>query len=44
MPQPNGEVQMLQMQEVPRPVVPEPALGNDAPRPQAGQQARPLTG
>jgi len=43
MPQPNGEVQMPQMQEVPRPVVPEPAPGNDAPGPQAGQQARQLT-
>ena len=29
--------------EVPRPVVPEPAPGNDAPGPQVGQQARQLT-
>ena len=43
MPQPNGEDQMPQMQEVPRPVVPEPVSGNDAPGPQAGHQARPLT-
>ena len=43
MPQQNGEVQMPQMQEVPRPVVPEPAPGNDAPGPQAGRQARQLT-
>ena len=43
MPQPNGEVQMPLMQEVPRPVVPEPASGNDAPGPQAGHQARRLT-
>ena len=42
MPQPNGEVQMPQMQEVPSPVVPEPAPGNDAPWPQAGQKARKL--
>ena len=37
------EVQMPQMQEVPRPVVPEPAPGNDAPVPQAGQKASQLT-
>ena len=43
MPQPNGEDQMPQMQEVPRPVVPEPASGNDAPGPQAGHHARRLT-
>ena len=43
MPQPKGEVQMPQLQEVPRPVVPEPEPGNDAPGPQAGQQARQLT-
>ena len=43
MPQPNGEVQMPLMQEVLRPVVPEPASGNDSPRPQAGHQARRLT-
>ena len=41
MPQPNGEVQMPQMQEVPRPV--RPAPGNDVPGPQGGQQACPLT-
>ena len=41
MPQPNGEVQMPQMQEVPRPV--RPAPGNDVPGPEGGQQARPLT-
>ena len=41
MPQPHGEVQMPQMQENPRPV--RPALGNDVPGPQGGQQARPLT-
>ena len=43
MPHPNGEVQMPQMQGVPRPVVPEPAPGNDAPGPQARQKARQLT-
>ena len=43
MSQPNGEVQMPQMQEVPRPFVPEPASGNDAPGPQAGHQGRRLT-
>ena len=32
MPQADGEVQ------IPRPVVPDPAPGNDAPEPQAGQQ------
>ena len=37
MPQPDGEIQ------IPRPVVPEPAPGNDAPGPQAGQQAYQLT-
>ena len=41
MPQPNGEVQMPQMQEVPRPV--RPAPGNDVPGPQGGQQVCPLT-
>ena len=41
MPQPNGEVQMPQMQEVPRPVSPAP--GNDVPGPQGGQQAGALT-
>ena len=41
MPQPNGEVQMPQMQENPRPV--RPAPGNYVPGPQGGQQARPLT-
>ena len=40
MPQPNGEVQMPQMQEVPRPVGAAP--GNDVPGPQGGQQACPL--
>ena len=43
MPRPDGEVQMLQMQEVPRPVAPEPAPGNVAPGPQVGQQAHQLT-
>ena len=44
MPRPDGEVQMSQMQEVPSPVAPEPAPGNDALGPaQAGQQARQLT-
>ena len=38
MPQPSGEVQMPQIQEVP-----EPAPGNEAPGPQAGQQAPQLT-
>ena len=41
MPQPNSEVQMPQMQEVPRPVSPAP--GNDVPGPQGGQQAGALT-
>ena len=37
MPQPDAEVQ------IPRPVVPNPAPGNDAPEPPAAQQARELT-
>ena len=37
MPQPDAEVQ------IPRPVVPDPAPGNDAPEPPAAQQARQLT-
>ena len=37
MPQPDAEVQ------IPRPVVPNPAPGNDAPEPPVAQQARELT-
>ena len=37
MPQPDGEAQ------IPRPFVPDPAPGNDAPEPPTGQQARQLT-
>ena len=37
MPQLDAEVQ------IPRPVVPDPAPGNDAPEPPAAQQARQLT-
>ena len=44
MPRPDGEVQMLQRQEVQRADAPELAPGNDAPEPaQAGQKARQLT-
>lgn len=43
MPQPSGEVQMPQIQEVLTRVVPELAPRNESPGPQAGQQAPQLT-